>query len=167
MSLGKSALIFAGGMFVGVGLGIYEFLRFSAKNERIGTVVREEAEAAVKKTVTKMIKTWLFEEPVEPEATLENNELFHTVLFGTRKEAEAFLAYMRGMIDAHGRVKVSEENLYLHKAIANYCTADYLKGWEDLGSSFVTPYESGYKVVMPKPKNLSGYSWPPQRNTRK
>lgn len=170
MSFGKSALIFAGGMLVGAGIGVYEFLRFSAKNERIGAVVREEAEAAVKKTVTKVVRTWLFEKTVEPEdtiASLENNELFHTVLFDTRKEAETFLAYMRGMIDARGYVNAVEEKLYLHDAIANYRPADHLEGWTDLGTSFVTSCKSGYKVVMPKPKNLSPYSWPTQRDTRK
>lgn len=167
MSLGKSALIFAGGMFVGVGLGIYEFLRFSAKNERIGAVVREEAEAVVKKTVAKAVKIFLTEKTVEPEVTWENNELFHTVPFGTRKEAETFLAYMRGAIDARGYVKVTEETLYLHRPIADCRIGDYHEGWTDLGSSFVTPYESGYKVVMPKPKNIGGYRWPPQRDTRK
>lgn len=167
MGFGKSVLIFVGGMLVGAGIGVYEFLRFSAKNERIGAVVREEAEAVVKKTVAKAVKVFLTEKTVEPEAILENNELFHTVLFDTRKEAETFLAYMRDAINARGYVKVTEENLYLHRPIANCRIGDRLEGWTDLGSSFVRPYRSGYKVVMPKPKNIGGYRWPPKPDTRK
>ena len=151
MSFGKSALIFARGMLVGAGIGVYEFLRFSAKNERIGAVVREEAEAAVKKTVTKAVRTWLFEKTVETEIPLEkislsDTELFHTVFFTSHKEAESFLAYMRGMIYAFGNVNVAAEKAYTHTAIDKM---DYAAGWTDLGNSFITPYKSGYKVIMP------------------
>lgn len=162
MSLGKSALIFAGGMFAGVGLGIYEFLRFSAKNERIGAVVREEAQAAVKKAVTKVVKVVLTEKTVEPGIPLEelppcDNEILHTVYFTSHKEAKSFLAYMQGMIYTFGDVNVAAEKAYTHTTIDKM---DYAAGWTNLDNVFITPYKSGYKVIMPLPRYIS-------RDTRK